>query len=118
MESSSAPAEVAARRDPSAVRATQIGLLIASLGALLVIFHPFGIGVVGIFLAIGGTLLAAPGNLSRAWFITIALGAVLIGVSRLLADGGSETTGGWLAVIGSLTVLIGAVLGFPTRDEE
>ena len=117
MESSSAPVDVRARRDPGAMRATQIGLLIASLGAVLIIFDPFGLGIAGIFLAIGGTVIAAPGNLTKSWFIAVALGAIVAGLSRLVADS-ADTIGGWLGVIGAATVLIGAILGFPTRDEE
>jgi hypothetical protein len=117
MESSSAPADVRTRRDPSAIRVTQIGLLVASLGAVMIIFNLFGLGVVGIFLAIGGALLAAPGNVSRSWFITVVIGVVMAALSRLIADS-AETLGGWLAVIGSITLLIGAILGFPTREDE
>ncbi len=117
MESSSAPADLRTRRDASAIRVTQVGLLVASLGAVLVIFNPFGLGIVGIFLAIGGALIAAPGNVGRGWFIAVALGAVLTGVSRLIAES-AETLGGWLAVIGALTLLFGVILGFPSRDEE
>jgi hypothetical protein len=117
MESSSAPADLQTRRDPSAIRITQVGLLVASLGAVLVIFNPFGLGVVGIFLAIGGTLVAAPGSLGQGWFIAVALGAILSGVSRLIAES-AETLGGWLGVIGAVMLLIGVILGFPSRDEE
>jgi hypothetical protein len=117
MESSSAPADVRTRRDPSAIRITQVGLLIGCLGAALIIFHPFGLGVVGIFLALGGAIIAAPGNLGQGWFVTVALGAIVAALSRLIADS-NETLGGWLAVIGSLTLIIGAVLGFPSGEEE
>jgi hypothetical protein len=117
MESSSVPAETRARRDPSAMRATQIGLVIASIGAVLIIFDPFGLGVVGIFLAIGGALIAAPGNIGQGWFVALALGAIVAALSRLIADG-NETLGGWLAVFGSAALLIGAILGFPSREEE
>ena len=118
MEGSSAPVGRAARREPGAVRATQVGLLIAALGAVLVVFHPFGLGVVGIFLALGGAVLAAPGGFGRTWFAAVALGAIVVAVSRLIADGGSELLGGWLAVLGSVAILVGVTLGFPSRDAE
>jgi hypothetical protein len=117
MEGSSAPVDARARRDPSAMRATQIGLVIASIGAVLIIFNLFGLAIVGIFLAIGGAVIAAPGNFTKGWYVTVALGAIVAGLSRLVAEG-AETIGGWLAVFGSATVLIGTMLGFPTRDEE
>jgi hypothetical protein len=117
MESSSAAADVQTRRDPSAIRITQIGLLIASLGAVLILFHPFGLGAVGIFLAFGGAIIAAPGGIGRSWYIAVTLGVIVAALSRLVADG-SETPGGWLAVFGSATILFGAILGFPSTDDE
>jgi len=117
MESSIASADAPARPDPSAVRATQIGLVIASIGAVLIIFDPFGLGVVGVFLALGGAALSAPVGVGKTWFVAVALGAIVAGLSRLIADG-NESLGGWLAIFGSSTVLIGSVLGYPTRDEE
>jgi hypothetical protein len=117
MESSSAPVGTTRRREPTAVRTTQIGLLIASLGAFLVIFNLFGLGIVGIFLALGGAVLALPGGIGKGWYYAVALGAVVTGVSRLIAEG-NEVLGGWLAVFGSVAVLIGAVLGFPGGDED
>ena len=99
------------------MRATQAGVLIASLGALLVVFHPFDLGVVGIFLAIGGAVLAAPGGIARGWFFAIAGGAATVAVSRLIADS-SETIGGWLAVVGAVAILTGAILGFPSRGDR
>jgi hypothetical protein len=117
MEGSSTPISRPARREPGVVRATQVGLLIASLGALLVVFQIFGLGVVGIFLALGGAALAAPGGFGRTWFAAVALGAIVVVISRLVADS-AELLGGWLAVMGSVAILIGATLGFPVRNAE
>ena len=64
MEETYRPLEVK-RRDPNLVRLTQVGLLLASLGAVLVIFNPFSLGVVGLVLAALGTVLAARGGLGR-----------------------------------------------------
>jgi hypothetical protein len=116
MESSVARAG-ATRRRTGSVRATQAGLLIASLGAILVIFHPFDLGVVGIFLAIGGAVLAAPGGIGQGWFYAVAGGTVLVAVSRLVAES-AEVLGGWLAVIGGVAIMIGAILGFPAREDR
>jgi hypothetical protein len=99
------------------VRATQAGLLIASLGAFLVVFNLFGLAVAGIFLALGGAALAAPGGFGRTWFAAVALGAIIVAVSRLVADG-PEVLGGWLAVLGSVAILVGATLGFPVKGAE
>ena len=117
MESSTVGAQTAARRDPGAIRVTQIGLLVAALGAFLVIFNPFGLGQVGVFLALIGAVLAAPGGLGQGWYLPVALGAIVAAISPLVADS-AETLGGWLAVIGSIAVMVGATLGYPTGDES
>lgn len=117
MESSIQAAEGSAARETGPVRLTQVGLLVASLGAVLVLFDLFGLGVVGLFLAVGGAFLAAPGGLGRAWFVAVAAGAIVVVLSRLLAES-AEVTGGWLAVAGATAILIGAILGFPSREPQ
>jgi hypothetical protein len=117
MESSSARLGTQARRRDGTHRVTQVGLLVASLGALLIIFDLFGLGIVGIFLVLAGTALAAPGGVGHGWFIAVVAGAIIAVASRLIAEE-SEVIGGWLAVIGSVSVLIGATLGFPTRSPD
>jgi hypothetical protein len=103
-------------RDPSAMRLTQIGLLVASLGAVLVIFHFFGLGIVGLVLGGIGAAIAAPGGVGKRWFWAVVAGAVVMVLSRLIADS-AQTMGGWLAVFGGLAVLTGTSLGFPTKGE-
>lgn len=105
------------RRDQGAVRAVQVGLLIASLGAVLTLFDLFGLAIVGLFLAGIGAAIAAPGALGSRWYWGVALGVVVMIVSRLVAEG-AQVLGGWLAVAGCLAVLIGACLGFPSADED
>jgi hypothetical protein len=117
MESSTAPLGASTRPDPGAIRATQIGLLIASLGAVLVVFGLAGLGVVGIFLAVGGAVLAAPAGIGNRWYVAVALGAIVVALSRLIAES-TETLGGWLAVAASLSILIGTALGFPARGDR
>jgi hypothetical protein len=117
MEGSSAPISKPTRTEPGVVRATQVGLLIASLGAFLVVFNLFGLGVVGIFLALGGAALAGAGGFGHGWYVAVGLGAIIVALSRLVADG-PEVLGGWLAVAGSIAILIGTTLGFPVRNAE
>ena len=96
---------------------TQVGLAIACLGAALIIFNLFGLAIAGLFLAVIGAVLAAPGGLGRRWYWAVAGGAIVVVLSRLIADG-AETLGGWLAVWGSIAILIGAILGWPTRTTD
>ena len=103
-------------RDPTVVQITRAGLLIASLGALMVVFDPFGLAIVGLVLAGVGAVIAARGGLGHRWFWVVAIGAALVILSRLIAEG-AETIGGWLAVIGALCVLIGASLGYPLASD-
>ena len=115
MEGSGAITQTA-RRDPATVRITRAGILIASLGALLVIFNPFGAAVVGLVLAAVGAVIAARGGLGRRWYSLLAAGAILVVLSRLIAEG-AETIGGWLAVIGVVCILVAASLGFPLASD-
>ena len=105
-----------ARRDPATVRITRAGVLIAAIGALMVVFNPFGAAIVGLVLAVVGAILAARGGLGQRWYSVLAGGAVIVVLSRLLAEG-SETLGGWLAVIGCVGILIGASLGYPLASD-
>jgi hypothetical protein len=109
--------DVSERREPGSLRATQVGLLVASIGAVLVIFDLFGLGIVGLFLAAGGAALAAPGGFGKSWYWGVAGGAIVAVLSRLIAES-AETLGGWLAVFGSIAILIGASLGFPVKNER
>src|SRR5215218_2978993 len=103
MEGSAGLMETRARRDPAIVRLTQVGLLIAAVGALMV----------GLVMTVVGAVLAARGGIGHSWYTAVALGAALEVIARLLSEG-SETLGGWLAVIASLIILISVSLGFPT----
>jgi hypothetical protein len=113
---SSGQATPSAFRDPTTLQLTRAGVGIAAVGALLVVFDFFGAAVVGLVLAALGALIAARGGLGRGWYAVLAGGAVVLILSRLIAEG-SETLGGWLAVIGALCVLIGASLGYPLASD-
>jgi hypothetical protein len=104
------------RRDPATVRVTRAGLLIASLGALMVVFDPFGGAIVGLVLAGIGAVVAARGGLGQRWYWAVAIGAAVVILSRLVAEG-AETIGGWLAVIGAICILVGASLGYPLASD-
>jgi hypothetical protein len=103
-------------RDSGTLASTRAGVLIASLGALLVVFDPFGLAIAGLVIAAIGTLLAARGGLGARWYVALAAGTIVMILSRLIAEG-AETLGGWLAVIGALMILIGASLGYPLASD-
>lgn len=107
----------APRHDPATVRITRAGILIASIGALMVIFNPWGGAFVGLVLVAVGAVIAARGGLGRRWYGALAGGAIVVVLSRLIAEG-SETLGGWLAVIGVLCILVAASLGYPLASDE
>ena len=111
MESSTGAVERRADLDPGAIRLTQFGLVLAALGALLVVFGI--IPTVGLVLTVVGAVLAARGGIGHTWYTWVAAGAALEVIARLLAES-SETLGGWLAVIASIVILCAVSLGFPT----
>lgn len=105
------------RRDPGTIRLTQIGLLIAAAGALLMVFNLFGLATVGLVFAVIGTLLAARGGVGTRWYTALLIAAALAVIGRLVAES-AETLGGWLAVIATLLILIGVSLGYPVAGDE
>jgi len=115
MESSTVAARPV-RHDPTTVRITRAGLLVASLGAVLVIFDPWGLAVAGLVIATVGTLVTARAGLGQRWYRLMVVGALLLVLSRLIAES-AEAMGGWLAVIGVLLILIGACLGYPLASD-
>jgi hypothetical protein len=112
MEFSTEAVRARAERDPGVVRITQVGLLIAAVGALFVVFGL--IPTVGLVMTVVGAVIAARGGIGHTWYTVVALGAVLEVIARLLAEG-AETLGGWLAVLASIMILCAVSLGYPTR---
>jgi hypothetical protein len=98
------------------VRLTRAGLLIAALGALLIVIDPLGLAVAGLVIAVVGAVLAARGGIGQTWYWMVAGGAALAVLSRLIAEG-AQILGGWMAVIGCLLILIGASLGYPLASD-
>jgi hypothetical protein len=117
MERGFATSRPPAAHESGAIGIARAGLLIACLGAVLVIFDFFGLGVLGLFLAAGGVALAAPGGVGKGWYWAVVIGAVLTVLSKPIAEE-AQTLGGWLAVIGAVTILIATALGYPTRRQE
>ena len=98
------------------MRLTRAGVVIAALGALLVVINPFGLAVAGLVLTVVGAILAARRGMGHTWYWMIAGGAALAVISRLVAES-AQTLGGWLAVIGCLAVMVGASLGYPLASD-
>jgi hypothetical protein len=115
MEGSTGFMEAPARRDPGTIRVTQIGLVMAAIGALFVVFGV--IPTAGLVLTVVGAVLAARGGVGHGWYTAVAAGAALEVIARLLAES-SETLGGWLAVIASLVILVAVSLGYPTNPSS
>jgi hypothetical protein len=101
------------------MRALQLSLLLAAVGALVILLRLFGeiASFVGLVAIIAGTVLSAPyapppDAPGRGWWTMLASGAVI----TILAAGltlVAETAGGLLAVLGCVLVAIGVALGFP-----
>ena len=100
-----------ASSEPGAVRITQAGLLIAAVGALMVVFGL--LGMVGLVMTVIGAVLAARTGIGQSWYTAVAAGAALEVIARLAAES-AETLGGWLAVIASIIILCAVALGYPT----
>lgn len=109
-----------ASRPGSEPRITQLALLLAAAGAIVVILVGLlgeRAGVVGLIAIFLGTVLAAPAGRGPrgGWWSLLAAGAVLSAVGAVVALA-SEGVGGLLALLGGGAVLVGAALGFPARS--
>ena len=100
------------------VRRAQVGLGIAAVGAVLLIF-PFGrTGAIAgvIMIAIGAVLGSSFERKSHGWWFAFIFGAVLSVTSPGLAQI-STSYGGLFALIGGTLVLVSAIIAFPVGDE-
>lgn len=100
------------------VRRAQVGLGLAGIGALLLIF-PFGNtgAIVGVVLiAIGAVLGSSFERKSHGWWYPFIFGSVLAVTSPAVAQIGA-TMGGLFALIGSTLVLVSVAIAFPVGDE-
>ena len=113
MEGSTGLMGTPARRDPGVIRITQVGLLVAAVGAMFVVLSL--IPTVGLVMTVVGAVLAARGGIGHSWYTLVAAGAALEVIARLVAES-SETLGGWLAVIASLMILCAVALGYPSSS--
>jgi hypothetical protein len=106
------------------MRALQLSLLLAAVGALFILLRPFGEGAsfVGLVAIVAGTVFSAPYAPSpsapgRGWWTMLATGGgttIVAAALTLIA----ETAGGLLAVVGCVLVVIAVALGFPMRVGE
>ncbi len=100
------------------VRRAQVGLGVAGVGAVLLIF-PFGnTGAIAgvIMIAVGAVVGSTFDRKSHAWWFVFIAGAIMSVTSPGIAQI-SATLGGLLALIGSTLVLVSVVIAFPVGDE-
>jgi hypothetical protein len=98
------------------INMARVGLVLAALGALIVVLDLFGLGVVGLVLGVLGAVMAFQVGAGAGWYYGIAGGA-LLGIIAKLVAGPHQALGGWLAVIAALAILVGASLGYPASEE-
>lgn len=114
-----------AERAPSerrvSTRLVQILLALAGVSAFIVVTGVFGteVAVVCLVLIVAATVLTAPAARGHGggWWVALAVGAALSVVAPLVAEG-SDTLGGYMALVGGVTVVIAAAIGFPVEREE
>ena len=98
------------------MQTTRIALILAGVGAIVVMLSPFGTaGDVAGLVAIGlGTMLAAPAAREPrgGWWGLLGSGAVL-SVLGAIVSLASDTAGGILALLGGVAVLVAVALGWP-----
>jgi hypothetical protein len=100
--------------------ALRIALVVAAIGAFIVVLGIFGTGfriacLVLIALAMLVSLPLRPRDGGGWWWI-LAGGAVASIVGAIIAQP-SATLGGVIALLGGIAVIISAAIGFPTQEE-
>jgi len=98
------------------------GLLIAALGAVLVLLGPFGSGflLAGTACLAVGIIVAAPdarrpGPYLAEWWVVLAAGGFVC-VAGFGLSFASDGLGGIIAAIGAVTALVAAALGLPPEE--
>lgn len=111
---------VAAERGLS-TRLVQVLLVLAAIGAFIIVTGLFGteVAVVCLVVIVAATVLTAPAARGRGggWWVVLAAGAVLSVAGALVAQE-LDTLGGYMALIGGVLVVIAAAMGFPAEAEE
>jgi hypothetical protein len=100
--------------------ALRVALVVAAIGAFIVVLGIFGTGIrvaclVLIALATLVALALRPRDGGGWWWI-LAGGAAASIAGAIIAQP-SPTLGGLLALLGGIAVIIGAAVGFPTQGE-
>lgn len=100
------------------VRVTQIALLLAAAGAVLIMLGLLGTAanLAGLAGVIVGTVLAAPAGRGPGggWWTLMGAGAAL-SVAGAVLSLATESVGGLIALIGGVAVVAGAAIGYPLR---
>ena len=106
------------------MRTLQISLLLAALGAAVILLRLFGddASFAGVVAIIAGTVLAAPyappaGAPGRGWWTMLGAGAVITTISAAVSFV-AETAGGLGALVGCVLVVIAVALGFPASSRN
>ncbi|MFN8113053.1 MAG: hypothetical protein U0R51_07615 [Solirubrobacterales bacterium] len=99
-------------------RLTQVALLIAGAGAVVILLGVLGTAadVAGLAAIVVGAVLTAPAGRRQGngWWSLLAVGAILSVLGALLALA-TESVGGLIALVGGIVVITGAAFGFPSR---
>jgi hypothetical protein len=105
----------------SGERRIQVGLLVAALASLVVMFGLFSAVVRVLLLVVmaGVVVITAPQRAERGggWWMLLTIGVVGSIASAIIAQV-AQTLGGVLAVIFGLLVVIAATIGLPVTFEE
>ena len=99
-------------------RLLQASLLVAGVGAVVILLGVFGtaVDVAALGAIVLGTIFTAPAGRSTGggWWPLLAVGMILSVLGALLAFA-TDSVGGLVALLGGILVVTGAAFGFPTR---
>ena len=99
--------------------ALQVALVAAAIAAIFVLLNLLSAGfrIFCLIVIVVAALIASPRGRGQTWWLILVAGAAASVLGAIVAQP-STTIGGWLALLGGLAVVIGAIIGFPREEAE
>jgi hypothetical protein len=100
--------------------ALQVGLVAAAIAAFFVVLNLLSTGfrIFCLIVIVAAAAVSFPYGRGQTWWWFLVGGAAASVLGAIVAQP-STTLGGWLALLGGLAVIVGAIVGFPReRGEE
>jgi hypothetical protein len=99
--------------------ALQVTLVAAAIAAIFVLLNLLSTGfrIFCLIVIVAAAVVSSRRGRGQTWW-WILVGGAAASVLGAIVSQPSTTLGGWLALLGGLAVVIGAIIGFPREEGE